>query len=145
MKYKQGIYKPIHPEKYVGNAENIIYRSSWEKRMFYELDNRPDVIQWSSEELAIPYFNPVDQKTHRYFPDLIFKVKQKSGSEQIYMVEIKPHKQTNPPKKGRNTQNFINETVTYTVNQAKWKHAEKFCKDRGWIFKVITEKDLNFT
>jgi hypothetical protein len=113
--------------------------------MFYELDNRPDVIQWSSEELAIPYFNPIDQKMHRYFPDLLFKVKQKNGKEQIYMVEIKPHKQTNPPRKNKNTQIFINETITYTVNQAKWKYAQQFCEKHGWIFKILTEKDLNFT
>lgn len=142
--YHQGIYKIKNPQKYVGNANNIIYRSSWEQKVFLELDDREDVIYWSSEEMYIPYFNPVDQKTHRYFPDIIFKVKQKDGKEQVFMIEIKPEKQTKPPIKRKRTQTYINESITYAINQAKWKFADKFCRDKGWIFKILTEKDLNF-
>ena len=28
------------------------------------------------------------------------------------------------------------------VNQSKWKAADNFCKDRGWKFLVLTEKEL---
>lgn len=142
--YHQGIYKIKNPEKYAGNANNIIYRSSWEQKVFIELDNRSDVIYWSSEELAIPYFNPVDQKIHRYFPDVIFKVKDSDEKEKIFMVEIKPYKETQIPTKRKRTQTFINESITYAINQSKWKAADKFCSEKGWIFKILTEKDLNF-
>ena len=142
--FHQGIFNPKHPEKYAGNFKNIIYRSSWELKFFHYLDNREDVIYWSSEELAIPYFNPIDQKIHRYFPDIIFKVKTTDGNESVFMVEIKPYKQTLEPIKKRNTKTFITESVTYAINQSKWKAADKFCSERGWTFKIITEKDLNF-
>lgn len=140
--YHQGIFKPQNPQKYAGNSDNIVYRSGWEKKVFSWLDLHPDVIYWASEELSIPYFNPVDQKNHRYFPDVIFKVKQKNGSIKVFMIEIKPDRQTKPPVKKRKTQTFINESITYAINQSKWKAADKFCQEHGWIFKVITEKDI---
>jgi hypothetical protein len=32
-KYRQGKFVPKHIEKYKGNSRNVIYRSSWEKRI----------------------------------------------------------------------------------------------------------------
>jgi hypothetical protein len=32
--------------------------------------------------------------------------------------------------------------MTWGVNEAKWKAADAYCKDRGWKFVVVTEKDL---
>jgi hypothetical protein len=32
--------------------------------------------------------------------------------------------------------------MEYVKNQAKWKAAEEFCKDRQWEFKVLTEDHL---
>ena len=29
-----------------------------------------------------------------------------------------------------------------TKNQSKWKAATEYCLDRGWEFKIITEKEL---
>jgi len=37
----------------------------------------------------------------------------------------------------------INEVMTWGKNQSKWKAAEEYCKDRGWKFQIITEKELN--
>ena len=37
---------------------------------------------------------------------------------------------------------YINEVVTYAVNQAKWDAATEYCNDRMWEFKVLTEKDM---
>ena len=39
-------------------------------------DKNDDIIYWASEELAIPYINPIDKKRHRYFPDFIIKTKK---------------------------------------------------------------------
>jgi len=59
------------------------------------------------------------------------------------MLEVKPKKQTQPPeKKKRITKQYIAEVATWGVNQAKWKSAIEYCKDRGWEFKVITEDHL---
>ncbi len=137
-----GKFIPKNPNKYNGDANNIIYRSSWEVRVMKYLDEHPNVLWWASEELAIPYRNPIDQKMHRYFPDFIVKIKRKDNTVMTYILEIKPEHQTKMPVKRKKTQKFINETATYAINQEKWRAADIFCQEHGWQFKVITEKEL---
>jgi hypothetical protein len=141
--YKQGIYVPKNPSKYRGNASNIVYRSSWELRVFKWMDDNPSVLEWASEECVIPYKSPVDLKLHRYFPDIWAKIKGIDGRTKTYLLEIKPEAQANEPKiKKRITKQYISEVCTYAINQAKWKAAREYCMDRKWEFKVLTEKDL---
>jgi hypothetical protein len=143
MKYYQGIYKVRNRQKYKGDADNVIYRSSWEAKVFSWLDNNPNVISWGSEEFHIPYLSPVDKRPHRYFPDIIVQVKTATGQTKTMVLEIKPFAQTQMPKpRQRITENYKNEIKTYAVNQAKWKAADEYCKDHGWEFKIITENDL---
>ena len=87
--------------------------------------------------------SPVDNRVHRYFPDYIIRVKEKNNKIKNYVVEVKPKKQTRPPKKrSRMTKSYIYECQTYAVNQAKWKAAVEFCEDRRIQFKIITEDEL---
>jgi hypothetical protein len=141
-KYQQGIYKLKNPKKYKGNPDNIVYRSSWELKLLKWLDDHPQVIWFASEELVIPYYNPIDNKMHRYFPDFIVKMKKNDNMVMTYVLEVKPYSQTLQPERKRKTQKFINEQVTYIVNQSKWKAADEFCHEHGWEFKVITEREL---
>ena len=139
----KSIYNPSHPEKYLGNSNNIICRSSWEREFCRYCDTNPSIVKWASEELAIRYISPVDGRPHRYYPDFLIEVKEKSGKLKKYVIEIKPKKQTLPPvKKKRVTKGFITEAKTYAVNQAKWKAAVDFCKDNLIEFKIITEDEL---
>ena len=106
-------------------------------------DDNPNVIRWGSEEICIPYFSPVDRKKHRYYPDFYIKVRETNGKIKRYIIEIKPKKQTVEPKvKKRKTKGYIYEVYEYARNQAKWKAAQEFCKDRMWEFKVLTEDEL---
>jgi hypothetical protein len=141
MSYK-GRFRPKNPQKYKGDAENVIYRSTWELRVMKYLDENSAVIWWASEEIAIPYVSPIDNKVHRYFPDFIVRMKRRDGSEKTSMLEVKPYKQTQQPTRKRKTQVFITEMATYAVNQAKWKAADLFCLEHGWQFQLITEKEL---
>lgn len=138
----KGLFKPNNPKKYNGNSDNIVYRSSWEFRVMKWFDEHPNVMWWSSEELSIKYFNPIDEKIHRYFPDFIVKIKQKDNSIKVFMIEVKPFSQTQKPVQKRKTKRFITESKTYIVNQSKWKAADQFCQDQGWEFKILTEKEL---
>lgn len=139
----KSIYRPSHPEKYKGNPNNIICRSSWERKFAHWCDNNSQVVSWSSEEFCIRYLSPIDNKVHRYFPDYLIKIKEESGEVKTYLVEVKPKKQTEIPKKrSRVTKSYLYEMKTYEVNQAKWKAAEEWCKDRKIEFKIITEEDL---
>jgi hypothetical protein len=138
-----GRFTPSNPQKYVGDPNNIIYRSSWECKMMNWLDKNSDIISWSSEELIIPYKSPKDGLWHRYFPDFLVKVRTKNGILKTMLLEVKPKKQTMTPEpKKRLTKQYINEVVTYGINQAKWKAATEYCLDRGWEFKLITEEHL---
>lgn len=144
FKTYSGKFTPENPQKYIGDVNNITYRSSWERRVMGWLDKRPDVVSWCSEEIVIPYISPIDGKKHRYFPDFFVRVKTKDDIIRAMVIEVKPHKQTvEPKKKKRVTKQYIQEVVTYGINTAKWKAADEFCKDRGWTFKVLTEIDLN--
>ena len=95
---------------------------------------------------SIPYRCPTDDKVHRYFIDFKIKIKQRDGSIKVYLIEIKPLKQTQPPEfPGRKTQKFITESFAFVKNQAKWKAANDYARDRGWVFKIITENELGLT
>ena len=143
MKTHKGIFKPKHPEKYKGNPNNIIWRSSWEFKLMMTLDNHPDVIQWSSEEFFIPYVSPIDNKIHRYFPDFWVKKKTRDGKVDVTVIEVKPMKQTVQPKPQKKvTKAYLNEVKTWGINSSKFKAAQDFCDDKGWEFLIMTEKEL---
>ena len=142
MAYK-GKFQPRNPQKYLGDPTNIVYRSRWELVFMGWLDKHPGVLQWGSEELIIPYRSPIDNRIHRYFPDFIIKKKTPDGKIDTVIVEIKPKAQTVPPiVQTKATKRYINEVATWGINSSKWKAAENYCKDRGWKFEIITEKEL---
>ncbi len=142
--YRQGVFKPKNGHKYVGDPTKIIYRSGWEKIVFLWLDNKETCVAWSSEETVIPYRSPIDNEIHRYFVDIVATFLQPDGSKKTYVIEIKPYAQTIPPKpsKGKSKKTLMEETMTYAVNEAKWKSAEKYCKIKGYEFMILTEYDI---
>ena len=138
MAYK-GKFTPKNPQKYVGDVKNIVYRSLWERNTFRWIDANSAIVKWNSEELIIPYVCETDKKVHRYYMDLWFETREGD----TYIVEIKPKKQTQPPKSPkRKTRRYIKESLTYVKNQSKWKAASEFALDRGWTFEVWTEDTL---
>jgi hypothetical protein len=145
MAYYQGKFKPRNPKKYRGDASDIIYRSSWELKLMSRLDENPNVLWWSSETTVIPYRSPVDNRIHRYFIDFTMCVQQPDGKQKHMLIEVKPKAQTIPPQiqEGKvKSKKYIREVLTWGVNQAKWKAATEFAKDRGFEFKIFTEREL---
>lgn len=139
-----GKYIPINPQKYRGDITNIQYRSSYEMRFMRWCDLNENVLEWGSEEVIIPYISPKDNKSHRYFVDFYIKIKNKDGMIKKYLIEVKPFRFTQEPKiPKRKTQNFINEVIQWSVNNAKWAAARQASKRMGWEFMLITEKDLS--
>ena len=142
MSYK-GKYKPSLPSKYKGDPTNIIYRSLWERKFMVYCDQTTNVLEWGSEEIALPYRSPIDNRIHRYFPDFYIKVRENTGRIKKYLIEVKPKKQCMEPKvQKKKTRSYIYEVCEYAKNQAKWKAAEEYCMDRGLEFKVLTEDEL---
>jgi len=144
--FHKRLYKPLFPEKYTGDPTNIVMRSSWETRFASWCDKNPSVVKWSSEETIIPYRCPTDDKIHRYFVDFKIQIRNKDGILKTYLIEVKPAAQTQPPVyPGRRTQRYLMESMTFVKNQAKWKAAVEYAKDRGYEFKIITEHELGLT
>lgn len=141
--YRQGVYKPVNTQKYVGKGTPR-YLSSWELKFFKWCDRNPFVESWSSESVCLPYISPIDGKMHRYFVDNTVHIRE--GDRLVkYLIEIKPHKQTKPPTTHGNKKQstVIHEHVTWNVNQAKWQAAATWSKKNGYIFQIVTEKDFN--
>lgn len=138
-----GKFRPTNLEKYKGDWKKITYRSSWEKFIMGWLDSHPDVLQWNSEEVVIPYFSNADGKKRRYFMDMW--VKFKNGQQ--FFFEIKPFKETQPPKPPAKMtvaakKRYIEEVYTFQVNTDKWKAAQSTADKMGINFRLITENSL---
>ena len=139
----QGKYRPSNTKKYRGNPTNIIYRSLWERKFMVYCDKNENIIEWGSEEIAIPYRSPLDNRIHRYFPDFYIKYKDANGKIRRSLIEVKPFRQTQqPPILEKKTKGYIYEVAEYAKNQAKWQAAKEFGDDRSWEFKSLTEKEL---
>ena len=135
----RGLYRPTNPKKYVGNTKQIVYRSLLERRFMRYCDLNEDILYWASEELPVRYYNPLDKKYHRYFPDFVVK----TVNNDKYMIEIKPSRQVTKPKPPKKkTKSYMRESFEYIKNHAKWHAAKSYCDDNGMQFKLITEKDL---
>ena len=142
MAYK-GKYKVRAPYKYKGNPTKVVYRSSWELKFMNYCDTNTNILEWGSEEMYVWYKSPVDNKPHRYFPDFYIKARESNGQIKKYIIEVKPQRQTKPPAKPkRQTRGYLREAYEYAKNQSKWKAANEWCLDRGFEFKVLTEKEL---
>jgi hypothetical protein len=144
MSYK-GKFSPKNPSKYTGDVSNIVFRSLWERTFFQWCDTTDSIVEWSSEEVIIPYISPLDRKYHRYFPDVFLVAKQSDGSLKKQLVEIKPLIETLEPKRPdgkRTSKKYIRSVTKYLVNKAKWDAAREVCATKQWDFVIITEKQL---
>ena len=146
----QGEYKPLNSLKYKGKYP-IIYRSSWELRLCKFFDQNDNVIKWSSESVIVPYYNPITQRQHRYFPDFTVEYYDKEGTLIKEMIEVKPEKDAAiaegrkaPPNRGKkqSTRSYMSQMATHVRNTAKWDAAKVTAAKLGYRFRVITEKDL---
>ena len=153
-KWKEGLFQPRNPEKYVGEMtktdegdEGIEYKSSWEERAFEFLDNNPNVLEWSYEPIGIGYKKPImingrwSWKPATYFPDLFVKYIHRDGNIIKELIEVKPLKQT---KKSRSKKESVRlqEDYVVIVNNAKWEAAKAWCEKYGIKFSILTEKSL---
>ena len=141
-RYKQGIYSPAHPDKLIGSAKPI-YRSSYEMQFMLWADHNENVVKWGSENIIIPYHNPITRKTSRYYVDNTIHIKVENVLHK-YLIEIKPFAQTLEPvpRPRQHKRTIIYEQTMYIKNQAKWEAAREWAKTRGYEFVILTEKHI---
>jgi len=143
MALQQGRFIPRNTKKYNGNnIKDIRFRSGWERKAMVFFDLNPNIIEWSSESVVIPYISPIDGRKHRYFPDFLVKLRTKDGTIKTCLYEVKPAAQTRPPKQKKKTKRFLAETHTWVVNSAKWEAAMRYSEHMGWEFTLLTENEL---
>ena len=144
-KHKKNVsqFIPKNPEKYCGSYPCYV-RSSWERMYCQFCDMTPSIVEWSSESIFIKYWDPVQQRTRRYYPDFYQLVLDKDGKYKEYIIEIKPLKETKPPRKtsGKSQKTLRHQQATWRTNKAKFETAEKYCNKMNYTFKIITEQDL---
>ena len=138
--HHKGKYIPINKDKYIGDINNINFRSSWERCVCKYLDLNPDIEYWSVEQTVIKYRCATDNGIHDYYID--FTIKYKSGK--VLLIEVKPYSQTQLPKatSGKSKRTYINQVLAFTKNKSKWVEAVKFAKANNCEFKIWTEKTL---
>ena len=135
--YARGQFEMKNPDKYVGKKKPT-YRSSWEWTFMNFCDTHPAIKKWSSETISVPYFNPIKNKKSMYVPDFFIMYEDAQGNTKAEVVEIKPTKETSLKAAGKSVYN----QAMAVMNQCKWQAAEKWCKDQGFAFRIITENEL---
>jgi hypothetical protein len=135
-KFAQGAYIVKNAGKYVGRGEPR-YRSSWENVFMNFCDNNENVLQWASEPVRIPYRHPLTGKMTTYVPDFIVTYRGPNNTTRAELIEIKPKSQS--IIEDRQSQR---DRAVVAINYAKWAAAQKWCKQNGLTFRIITESDL---
>ena len=136
-RWSQGLYQPKNPSKYVGK-KTPKYRSSWEWAFMRFCDNNPAVTQWASESIQIPYRHPLTGKNTIYVPDFFIVYNDKKQKKVAELIEVKPNNQAKFESVGKHAQN----RAALVVNRAKWEAANKWAKNKGIRFRVLTESDI---
>ena len=135
-RFANGLYAIKNPSKYVGKRAPR-YRSSWEHAFMRFADNNDHIIQWASESINIPYTNPVTGKKTHYVPDFLIQYRNRNNQVITELIEIKPKKQSVVESKSSQR-----DRASVAVNHAKWAAAQKWCKQQGIRFRVLTEDDI---
>lgn len=139
---QQGYYSPKNPHKYIGDITKIVFRSSWEFKFLRFCDDEPNILRYSSEPIAIPYYNPIDHKVHRYYVDFFIEQKLDGTRVQRWLVEVKPLRHFQMPKKPKkeslkSLENYMGAVKRYIVNIEKFKAAKNFAKKQSIMFGVV--------
>lgn len=135
-KYAQGVFLPSNPDKYIGKG-SIKYRSSWEYAFMNLCDKHDAIIQWASEAIRIPYFNPLTNKQSMYVPDFFVVYEDANGKKHSELIEIKPSKEiTMESAKSKRDKLMV------VVNTAKWAAASQWAERNGIIFRVLSENEI---
>jgi hypothetical protein len=136
MATSKGIFLPKNPSKVIGKGA-IKYRSSWEQVFMNFCDNNPNVVNWGSEVLRIPYRNPITKKNTIYIPDFIVSYIDRNGRQHTEVIEIKPLKEA-VMERARSPR----DKIMLAINMAKWQAAQAFCANNNLVFRLVTEQQL---
>lgn len=134
--WARGKFQPTNPQKYVGRGLPT-YRSGWEHSFMRFCDTNDHVLQWASEPLTIPYRHPLTGRQTVYVPDFFITYRTRDNTVRAELIEIKPKKQSVIESKMSSRDRAV-----VAVNHAKWAAAQKWCRQQGLVFRVLTEDQM---
>ena len=137
MKFAHGKFTMKNPDKYVG-LKTPTYRSGWEHSFMRLCDEHPNVYQWASESIKLPYRHPITGKYTIYVPDFFIVYNDKDGRKHAELVEVKPMNQTNLRDAGKS----IDKQTQVVINHAKWEAASAYARQNKIKFRVVSEEQL---
>lgn len=161
----QDYYRVRNKEKYVGDPNLVIYRSSWEYSFCKWCDYTPSILRWTSEPVQIPYYdkvskleeckkmgldpnNPRNWIQKKYNTDFWVEIRKDEDIIEKWFVEIKPKQKLvkpTPPPKGsplREQKKFNRMAREYLLNEAKFEAMNIWAKRNGAKFYIFTEDQL---
>ena len=130
FKSYKGFYVVENPKKCLNQEGRIFFRSKLEYQVIKKLDLGDDYKKWGYELIKIPYVDPLKGKKRFYIIDIV--VITHEGKKELW--EIKYLSIAKSKFDGRKNA-MINEEIIR--NKAKWRAAKEFCKNNGYIFKVV--------
>ena len=136
-RFARGKFAIKNKEKYVG-TRTPTYRSGWEHAFMRLCDEHPNVYQWASESIRIPYRHPLTGKYTIYVPDFFIVYVDKEGRKHAELVEVKPKAQTTMENAGRSHA----KQKQVIINQAKWEAASAYSRQHKIKFRVVSEEQL---
>lgn len=165
-KSHQGFYVVKNTEKYIGDPNLVIFRSSWEYSFCKWCDFSPSITRWSSEPIKVPYYdrvtklkecnklglnpnNPHNWTIKNYNTDFWVEIKKTDGTSEKWFVEIKPKiklikPETVPSNAPLKIQKRFNLAAReYLINEAKFAAMNEFSKKNGAKFYIFTEDQLS--
>lgn len=103
------------------------YESSLERDFLSLLEFCPDVIRFEVQPVSIEWFDDSGKK-HMYTPDVLVHYKPSRQPVTIILYEVKYRSDLRK---------------NWSVLQPKFKVARAFCRQKGWMFKLVTEVEIH--
>ena len=103
------------------------YESSLERDFLSLLEFCPDVIRFEVQPVSIEWFDDSGKK-HMYTPDVLVHYKPSRQPVTIILYEVKYRSDLRK---------------NWSVLQPKFKAARAFCRQKGWMFKLVTEVEIH--
>ena len=87
-RFARGKFSPKNQGKYVG-LKSPTYRSSWEHAFMRLCDEHPNVYQWASESIKIPYRNKAITDIRKLVTDGFIKINRETQDITVNIEKAK--------------------------------------------------------
>jgi hypothetical protein len=125
-KIKAGHFNTTSSFKNSKTELEVQAESNLEADFLFKLD-QDDMVEWyDAQPIVISYQLPEENFTRTYTPDVLVRFKPEKG-EKVTLYEVK----------------FRSELIkSWRKLKPKFKAAIAVCKEKGWKFKIVTEREI---